>query len=173
MTRVRTISTLVLACVVLAGCATVRESRLNPFNWFGRGAPEQAAGEDTGAANPLLPRRAAISIFRQDEVEAYGGRLIGQIDELLIERRPGGAIVRVRGIADRIGPYDVRLVPVPEESDASTLTFDLRNLQGPGPRGGTEAARSVTAAVSLSTQNLEGIRTIRVRGARNVLASRR
>jgi hypothetical protein len=39
--------------------------------------------------------------------------------------------------------------------------------------GGSDFARSVTAAVTLSDNDLDGIRTIRVRGAQNVMTSRR
>ena len=84
-----------------------------------------------------------------------------------------GASHRATGVADRMGPWDVRLVKVDEESADGVLTFDMRNLRQPGPAGGSEWARSVTAAVALSDNDLAGIRTIRVKGARNVRTVRR
>ena len=167
----RSLGAFLAVALVLSGCAAVRASRYNPFNWFGRSSsqPVAAAGEDV---NPLIPRRRA-SIFRDDRPVVYQGRLIGEVSELLVERRPGGAVIRATGVADRMGPWDVRLVKVDEESADGVLTFDMRNLRQPGPAGGSEWARSVTAAVALSDNDLAGIRTIRVKGARNVRTVRR
>lgn len=167
----RPITILVVSAALLSACGAARESRLNPFNWFGRGAPEAVTAE-TGAANPLLPRRAAVSVFRRETEERYDGRLVGELTEVLVERRPGGAILRATGVADVLGSFDVRLVPVPEETDAGTLTFELRAVPA-GPRGGSAQARTLTAALALSDAQLREVRTIRVKSARNVLSSRR
>ncbi len=169
----RTTAVILIAALTLGGCGRVSESRFNPFNWFGRStsAPVEAgAGE---VVNPLIPRTRR-NIFFDDSPEEYKGTLIGQVTELRVERSAGGgAIISVTGIADRQGPYEIRLVKVEEESDASTLTYDLRNLQGPGAVGGSEWSRSVKAAVSLSALDLEGVRTIRIKAARNQQTSRR
>lgn len=167
---IRPISVLVLSALILGGCATVRESRFNPFNWFGRSTSQPVVATDEGV-NPLIPRRR--SIFQAREAAPYAGRPIGEISELLVERRPGGAVVRVTGVADRLGPWDVRIVAVDAETDEDTLTFDMRNLSQPGPSGGSDAARSVTAAIALTDQQLAGIREIRVKGARNIRTVRR
>ena len=87
----RTLTVLILSGVVLSGCATVRDSRVNPFNWFGSStpAPVNVDPEATGAANPLIPQRRASIIWGRER--EYAGRPVANIDELLIERRPGGA----------------------------------------------------------------------------------
>ncbi|MAB06512.1 MAG: hypothetical protein CML50_10940 [Rhodobacteraceae bacterium] len=169
----RTLTVLILSGVVLSGCATVRDSRVNPFNWFGSStpAPVNVAPEATGAANPLIPQRRASIIWGRER--EYAGRPVANIDELLIERRPGGAIIRVTGIADRAGPFDVRVIKDETLSDTDTLAYTLSALQSAGPRNVGPRARMVTAAVWLTDQELYGIREIRVAGRDNALATRR
>ncbi|MDU8912061.1 hypothetical protein [Aestuariicoccus sp. MJ-SS9] len=168
---IKPISVLLVSALVLTSCGTVRESRFNPFNWFGRGVSEPVANADS-TVNPLIPRRRA-NIFRQEAETAYRGTPVAEITELLIERRPGGAILRTTGLANRLGPFDVRLVPVAEESDGATLTYTLSALQQPGPRNTGPRARQITAALWLTDQQLAGVRTIRVRGLTNIRTARR
>ncbi len=169
----KTATLLLLTTVALTGCAAVNESRFNPLNWFGRGQPDAAATDvATAERNPLIPERRA-SVFFDNEPEAFAGRPIADVTELFIERRPGGAIIRATGEADRVGPYDVRLIRDDAASDDQTLVFDLKGLQSPGPRSTGPRARQVTVAVFISTQDLEGIRAITVRGANTSRTSRR
>lgn len=169
-----TLSVLIVASIAVSGCATVRESRVNPFNWFGGSSSVPVAQTGgTGAANPLIPEKSE-SIFRRDEAEAvYAGWPVGTIGELLIERRPGGAIIRVTGIADRAGPFDVRIIEDKAQTSPSTLAYTLEALQSAGPRNTSVHARTVTAAIWLTDQELVGIREIRVTGANNALVTRR
>lgn len=163
------ISVLVLSALVLTSCGTVRESRLNPFNWFGnaKSTPVEVSEE----INPLIPRRRA-SVFRQTRDESYQGWAVEEVSDLRIERRPGGAIITAIGVPDQQGAFEVKLVKVEDESDAATLTYEFAALQ-PNARTGTVASRQVTAAVWLTDNELAGIRTIRVKARRNVLSSRR
>lgn len=157
-----------VAGLVLAGCGT----RLNPVNWFGPSQPAPAAAAEE--TNPLIPRRnTAASIFRANRDEVYLGQPIAQIESLLIERRPGGAIIRTTGIAALPGPYEVRLTPIEAASSESRLAFSFDARQQPGPRSTGPDARKVTTAVYLTDQDLAGIREIEVRGARNALVTRR
>ncbi|SDY02832.1 hypothetical protein [Citreimonas salinaria] len=167
----RTVAGLVVAAMVLGGCASLRESRVNPFNWFGRAEPVAVTTDATGAANPLIPRRRA-SFFRRDEPVAFAGQPVMRISDLAVERRPGGAIIRATGVAERLGPWDVRLVPLDQPVPAGELAFVLRAQLQPNPVG-TELARTLTAAVTLSDQQLSGVSQIRVVGATNALAVRR
>lgn len=164
------VAVVLLSALVLTSCGTVRESRLNPFNWFGRSSSTPVAASDA-EVNPLIPQRRA-SIFRDDAEASYAGWDIGEVSELLVERRPGGAVIRATGVSDRQGPFEVRLVKIEEESDAQTLTYALRGIQPQGPRG-TDWSRTLSAATWLTDNELAGIRTIRVRGARNVRSVRR
>lgn len=167
------VTLLILATVALTGCATVSESRLNPFNWFGSSEPDPAAMDvATATVNPLIPARRA-SIFRSNQPDAFAGTPIADITELLVERRPGGAIIRATGQAERAGPFDVRLIADDSDGDPSTLVLDLRALQQSGPRNAGALARQVTVALWVTDQNLRGIRTITVRGANTARTVRR
>ncbi len=164
---------LILATVALTGCAAINESRFNPLNWFGRSQPDPAAMDVANAeVNPLIPRRR-ISFFRNNQPEAFAGRPIAEITELLIERRPGGAIIRATGQANRVGPFDVRLIADESASVDGALVFDLKALQQAGPRSANPRARQVTAARWITDQDLAGIRIITVRGAENARSARR
>lgn len=169
----RSATLLILATALLTGCATISDSRFNPFNWFGSSQPDPAALNPAEAeVNPLIPRRA-ISLFRDTEPEVFAGRPVAEIAELLVERRPGGAIIRVTGVARRVGPFDVRLIADEAASDAETLVLDLKALQQAGPHNTGPRARQVTAARWITDQDLRGIRTITVRGADNARSVRR
>lgn len=174
------LSVLVISALVLTSCGTVRDSRLNPFNWFGRSqsVPVNTSAA-TGEANPLIPARRSgvtnILGIRTNDSEPipYAGRPIATVTDLVIERRPGGAILRATGVADMPGPFDVRLVPQPDASTDGSLSFTLSAEQQPGPRNASVAARSVTVAVFLTDQELAGISDIRVAGRDNIQVSRR
>ncbi|MGH1414715.1 MAG: hypothetical protein ACRBB0_14595 [Pelagimonas sp.] len=160
---------LVLSALVLTSCGSIGGSRLNPFNWFGNSSSEPiAASEDV---NPLIPKRRA-SVFFKEKDTSYRGTEIGEVTELLVERRPGGAIIRATAVADRQDFFDVKLIPVIEETNDSTLTFAFKALQSRGDIG-TSASRTVTAAMWVTDNQLAGIREIRVKGDRNVRTTRR
>lgn len=122
---------------------------------------------ETGAGNPLIPQRSATASFFSSKEDEYQGKPIGMITELLLERRPGGFIVRVTGVADFPGPFDVRLVPIAGSEDTGTLAFRLMALQVEGPGAGTQAARTVTVAKWMSDKDLAPYRALRVEGLRN------
>lgn len=165
----KSLSVLVLSALVLSSCGSMRESRLNPLNWFGSSTSQPVTAE--AEVNPLIPRRRA-SIFRSEQNPAYEGNLIGEVSQLLIERRPGGAILRVTGKTDVQGPFDLRLIKLDSESDAGTLTYEFRAIQTPGPRG-SDRSRTYTAALWLSDQEMGSVREIRVKGRTNIRSSRR
>ncbi|WP_411222905.1 hypothetical protein [Marivita sp. S2033] len=163
----------ILATVALTGCSAVSESRFNPLNWFGSSQPDPAAMNPAeSATNPLIPARR-ISLFRSNQPAAFAGRPIADITELLIERRPGGAIIRATGQASRVGPFDVRLMVDETASTKGTLVFDMRALQQAGPRNTGPLARQVTVARWITDQDLRGIRSITVRGANTARTVRR
>ncbi|WP_439120554.1 hypothetical protein [Marivita sp.] len=164
---------LILATVALTGCAAINESRFNPLNWFGSSQPDPAAMDVANAeVNPLIPRRR-VSFFINNQPEAFAGRPIAEITEVLVERRPGGAIIRATGQANRVGPFDVRLIADEAASVDGTLVFDLKALQQAGPRSTNPRARQVTVGRWITDQDLAGIRTVTVRGADNARSVRR
>ncbi len=165
----KTILVLVASALVLTSCGTVRDSRLNPFNWFG-GSRAVAPVSET-ATNPLIPRQRE-SILRDDAPVVYAGTRVAQISELSVDRRPGGAIVRVKGVTAAQGAFDVRLVEDEDSEDRTTLDFVLVALQPSGAVGPVDT-REVTAATFVTNQTLQGVRQIRVSGASNARAVRR
>lgn len=162
------LSVLVLSALVLGGCG-FKESNYNPYNWYGDSTSEGVAVAE--GYNPLIPKRRS-SIFRAEQDTSYRGQFVGEVSELLIERRPGGAIVRATGIVNRQGSYNVRLVQNEVETSETVATYDFKAMQLRG-NVGTEASRTVTVAVWLTENQLEGIREIRVKAARNVRSSKR
>ncbi len=140
---------------VLAGCARVAESRFNPFNWFGRSQEVQtvAPGEIPQDPRPL----------------------VDQVTELVIERVPGGAIVRARGLPQTQGYYDGALVSETRNAPVDgVLTYQFRVVPPAEPqRVSTPRSREIVVARFLSDQALQGVRSIRVEAASNARAARR
>ncbi len=172
-------ASLLIATLTVSACGGARESRLNPFNWFGRGQSEPVAEQQTKAeANPLIPQEERGGLFRslrRQDVE-YAGAPIDQVSSLVIERVPGGAIIRATGIASFVGAYDVRLVPANEEEEAEdgVLTYRLEAVRPlDAPVAGSDRLRTVTVARRVTDSQLAEARIIRVEGARNAQTSSR
>lgn len=165
----RPLVALLVLSTTLTACGAVRESRMNPFNWFG--ASRQAPATDTQAqTNPLIPQRRG-GAFRRPEV-GYMGQPLDQVTTLAIEQVSDGAIVRVEGIAQRADAYDIRLVPVPTER-AGELHFALQGQFPELTSSSIRLPRPVVVATHLGEQELAGVRLIRVSAARNARESRR
>ncbi|MFD1344204.1 hypothetical protein [Litorisediminicola beolgyonensis] len=162
---------LIVAALVLTSCGRISQSRFNPLNWFGAG--QSVPVQTSDGTNPLLPQRnRAVSVFRTEREEVATGFPIAQVTELLVERRPGGAIIRATGVAERAGPWNARLTPV-ETGEAGVLAYSFDVLLQSGPAAVPARTRMVTVARALTDQELAGITTIRVSGRSNALASRR
>ncbi|MGB1208444.1 MAG: hypothetical protein ACPG7W_04540 [Paracoccaceae bacterium] len=159
----RTWMALVAAALLVGGCSQVRESRLNPFNWFGRSAAPAATTEVPEGVNPLIPQGGG-SLFAARPEPDYAGTPIDVISNVRLDPTPGGAILLVYGASAAMGAYDVRLVPDETLTGERVMVFDLRSLmpaeQQPGPQ-------NIVAARTLSRQDLEGVREILVRGEQN------
>ncbi len=152
--------------MTLAACGN---SRLNPLNWFGRSRAETVTA--SGEVNPLIPTRGGL--FARRAAPPYSGAPVDTVRDLVVERVAGGAIVRATGVAATQGSWEVRLVKDEDESDASTLSYTLRAYLPAGQRVGPETGREMVAAKFVTDNDLAGIRTIRVKGARNARVTRR
>ncbi len=145
-------SAALVALIVLTACSGFSGSKLNPFNWFKRSAPESLE-------------------FVQVPVDARG--LVAQVTEMKVEPYPGGAIVRATGVPPSQGWWDAELVKVDTEEDGVVL-YEFRIFPPPVPRpAGTPFSREVTVATTLSSIALDGVGKIVVQGAANALSSRR
>lgn len=138
--------------LVVSGCGMIRESRLNPFNWFGRAEP----------------RETVTTAAPQDQ-----RLLVSQVLSLSVDPYSAGAIVRAKGIPPSQGWWDAELVPRPLDENG-VLVFDFRVFPPiTDTPEGTPRSREITVAISLSNVKLDQVREIVVQGANNALSSRR
>ena len=140
----------------LAGCSGIRDSRLNPFNWFGRSKEQKIAVVKD------LP-----------QVDAHG--LVAQIITLKVERLPGGAIIRAMGLPQTQGYWEAKLTPLNNETpDKGTLIYEFRVLAPATPEPvGNKRSREVLVGRFVSDQTLVGVRRITVVAQTNRRTARR
>ena len=153
-----------ILCAVIAttSCARIQDSRLNPLNWFG--ASQAVPLTPTGELKPLVPQT------RQTKVVDSRG-LVQAVTAMAVERTPNGALVRATGVASTQGQFNAQLVPVSSTNGVLTLAFRIEAAAN--TVSGTAASRQVTVARMITTQNLQGIRSIRVQSATNQRAAAR
>ncbi|MCB2135499.1 MAG: hypothetical protein KDE08_06070 [Rhodobacteraceae bacterium] len=149
--------TLLVVALTVSSCGRIRESRFNPFNWFGRSEAGQAAQTV------------------QPGVTDDGRILVAEITALEVARQPGGAIVRASGLPPTQGWWNTELVA---ENDGDpvdgVLTFRFVIAQPLGQtRVSTPQSRELTAATYLSDIKLAEVRQIVVQGAANSRSVRR
>ena len=175
--RILTTSVLISVLAVTA-CGTLRDSAVNPSNWFGKGRTSQAPVEQTASTNPLLPSgKPKTGIFgKKRALDAiYQGQPIDQVTNLVIEKVPGGAVIRATGLTAAQGVYAVQLTPTTKNNTPvdGVLTYRFEGIRPASPQNvGSTHTRTVVAARALTDQQLQGVRTIRVQAARNVQTSR-
>ena len=144
---------LLTLCATLAGCGGFRESRLNPFNWFGRSEPRE-------------------TVVVQDQAQARNP-LVETVVGLVVEPIPGGAIVRARGLTPTQGYWAAELVEVETEQEG-VLVYEFRILPPAGAADvNTPRSREVDVAVYVSDFKLGSVREIVVQGATNARSARR
>jgi hypothetical protein len=144
---------MVTLCVALAGCGGFRQSKLNPFNWFGKSELRETIVLPTEAGDPRP--------------------LVDAVLTMTVEPIPGGAIIRARGQTPTQGWWQAELVPL--EIDANgTLVYEFRLLP---PIAATDVntpqSRQVDVAIYVSDYKLEAVREIVVQGAQNARVARR
>ncbi len=170
------LTVLLAASVSLGACGVVRNSVLNPSNWFDRSTSEAIEAVDEKPVNLLIPQESGLFAKKRTDDANYVGKPLDEIVNLTIERIAGGAIIRATGRADRQGIYSVRLTPVVEDETPvdGVLTYRLEGVKPNANTAiGASATREVTAARKLTDQDLRGVRTIRVEGVRNAQVARR
>ncbi len=171
----KSLSVLLFSALTLSACNNWSDSRANPTNWFGSSspAPVETTVDD---ANALVPDRGnRRGLFSGPEVEDTSVP-IAIIDELRIDPIASGAIIYASGTASRQGAYnaELRLVESEENAKNGVMEFTFRvNYPDFQTSQGTVQSRMVSDAINVSTQDLQGIRLIRVIGQQNALESRR
>lgn len=186
---------LIVSTMVLTACGGLRDSRINPANWFGGSTStevETVTNEEGEVVevNPLIGARRqsqlnaankpkasnqeGFSLFGKKKEAPYQGTLVDQVTSLEIKRTSTGAIVNVTGVSARQGAFDVRLIPANQGVPIDgVLTYELRALQPISTAQGPERTRRITTAAPLTVGQLEEIRTVQVVARRNVRTSRR
>lgn len=166
------LTVLLVASMGLGACGVVRNSALNPTNWFGRSTSVPVEEVST---NPLIPAESGLFASRRKANALYIGEPFEEIVDLTVERIPGGAIIRATGRAARQGTYSVQLTPENEDEAPvnGVLTYRLEGVARTNTAVGTPPTREVTAARKLTSQELRSVRTIRVEGQRNARVARR
>ncbi len=152
MRMTRPIAAVLSATLVLTACASVRQSRLNPFNLFGR---------STASTSVAVPGTLADQRL-----------LIREVTQLVVEPTPGGAIVRATGLPPTQGYWEAELVPGAEKD--GRITYDFRVFPPTSPKiASSPQSREIEAAAFLSANKLVKISEITVQGAANARSSRR
>lgn len=142
-----------LVLLAVASCGRLAESRLNPFNWFGR--DREAEG--------LTP----VTVETRRDTRP----LVELVVSVRMDRAPGGAILHAVGLPPVQGYWDSELVLDAGRSSASRLIYQFRIRPPLRPvRVSTPRSREVTAALFLSEQTLAGIGEVQVLGAGNARA---
>lgn len=171
----KTITILAVTTVTLSACGAVRNSAVNPANWFGPSRSASVTAQEA-RTNPLIPTRSGLFARARATEEVYIGRPFDQVTNLAVEPIPGGAIVRATGLAERQGIYAVQLTPQndAEEPVNGVLTYRLEGIRPTENTAvGTTPTREVTAARKLTDQQLRGVSEIRVEGERNAQVTAR
>ncbi|MFN4160052.1 MAG: hypothetical protein ACK4GO_16855 [Gemmobacter sp.] len=138
----------------LTACGRLAESRLNPFNWFGRSQPATVQAAD---ARVTRDRR----------------QLVAEVTDLTLDRTQGGVIIRAVGLPPTQGYWKAELVARPIDENG-VLVYDFRIF--PPPRTtpvSTRQSREVVVATFLTNQKIDGIRQITVQGERSARTTRR
>ncbi|MEZ5779513.1 MAG: hypothetical protein R3E44_14250 [Paracoccaceae bacterium] len=149
------VTALLIAALSLGGCGKIRDSRFNPFNWFGR----------SQSSNVVVVQGVPVD----------GRLLVDQVTEMEVARQPGGAIVRATGLPPTQGWWDAALVAENNGQPVDgvlTYRFVLSEPLGQ-TRVSTPRSREVTAAVYVSDIKLAEVRQIVVLGTQNSRSSRR
>ncbi|MES2542413.1 MAG: hypothetical protein V4583_17800 [Pseudomonadota bacterium] len=139
--------------LALAGCGGLRDSRLNPFNWFRRSEPRETI---------VLPGE-----------EADTRPLVDTVLSMAVEPIPGGAVVRARGVTPTQGWWEAELV-ARDVGDDGVLVYEFRLLPPKGRTDvNTQRSREIDVAIYISDIKLQSVREIVVQGASNARSAQR
>lgn len=142
------------AVMFLSACGGLRDSKFNPFNWFGHS--RETRREEFSTDTPV-----------------DGRPLVDQVLSMVVEPYPGGAIIRATGLSPTQGYYAAELVPR-EIDEKGVLIYDFRLMPPPEQKPvGVQQTREVVVAIAISAIKLEGVTEIVVQGANNARSSRR
>ncbi|MBK5928734.1 hypothetical protein [Rhodobaculum claviforme] len=143
------------ALVLLSACAGVRQSAVNPFNWFGGSTSRtvEATAIPEGGFAEVIDNRPAVA----------------EVIDMAVEPAQGGAIVRATGLPPTQGWWDAELRPdgdlAPVDGEL-TLRFVLAPPRQE-TRQGPARSREVSAGLFVPASVLAQTRRVTVIGERN------
>ncbi|WP_339106999.1 hypothetical protein [Thioclava sp. GXIMD4216] len=146
--------------LALSACGSIRESRMNPWNWFGSSTEKTS----TPSLAPKGGYAAALADNRS---------VIAQITSLEIRKTSAGAIVEVTGLPPTQGWWDVALIaendgrPVNGEIHYTMVGYPPSAESAEAHRAGTVGSRQITAAAYIDNFKLADVRRVTVTGASN------
>jgi hypothetical protein len=124
--------------------------------------------------NPLIQESSRGLFQNKDSEVVYLGKPIDQVTNLVNERVPGGAVIRASGLTAVQGVYLLQLTPTTEDeiSINGVLAYRLEGVRPEFNEGvGSTHTRTVAATRALTDQEMAGVRSIRLEGARNAQTS--
>ncbi|SLN46350.1 hypothetical protein AQS8620_01914 [Aquimixticola soesokkakensis] len=143
----RNLIILFTAASLLAGCASVRDSRFNPRNWVDS-TPDVVTSDSGAIVLPTLAPRKGYVAFVDTRP------LIAQMTGLSLQRTQTGAILVASGRVPTQGYYDAELVEI-DEGLPNRLTYAFRIRPPSTAMPATSAAQSaLNVAVTLSNAQL-------------------
>ncbi|GAB4271343.1 MAG: hypothetical protein Kow0013_24140 [Pararhodobacter sp.] len=149
---------LAVAGLVLTGCGAIRESRMNPRNWFGQ-SESRDERPDLGPSTDIVDNRP----------------LVAEVAALTIERTSSGALLRAEGVTPTAGWWDAELVPENfgrAQGGVLTFRFVAAAPREPAPDTGVQS-RTVTVVYPVTEAQLETTSEIVVVGEGNSRRIRR
>ncbi len=146
---------LVLTAALLAGCG-VKQSRINPYNWFDHSQERPSLEPETGYEKVVADNRAVSA----------------SITDMVLEPVHGGQVLRVTAVAPTQGWWDAELRPLEQagafkgEAVDGVLGFELVLSEPLEPAlTGAPATREVAVAAFISRYDLDGVSQITVAAA--------
>ncbi|WP_323037901.1 hypothetical protein [Pararhodobacter sp.] len=147
---------MLVAALTVTGCSTIRESRMNPRNWFG------ASQEERPSLGPV-----------RDRVDNRA--LVTQVTAMTIEPTSSGALVRAEAMMPSAGWWDGELVPQNfgrPEAGVLTLHFVAAAPREAVPDTGAQS-RTLIAVYPMSQAQLDTVSSVVVTGETNSRSVRR
>jgi hypothetical protein len=146
------------ALVLLAGCATIQTSPLNPLNWFGTGSSPGTATEDGAVYVPpsLVPPAVDSAPDPRLPVE--------RVLAVSLDRSPDAILVTAEGQTSAPGHFNAALVPT--GIDGGYLVLEFRAEPPPAAVAGLP---SLTSGFVLDNSSRAGLRGLRVVARQNAI----
>lgn len=139
----KSLLTLLVVALTVTGCSTIRDSRINPRNWFGSSRAERPA---LGPVSDTVDNRA----------------LVAQITALSIEPTSSGGLLRAEGVTATAGWWDGELVAgnfARPEAGVLTLRFVAAAPREPVADTGIQS-RTLIAVYALTQAQLDSVASI-------------